>query len=523
MWHSLQEIVLSGRSPSFRYDPNFPFDGILSHLRTTVGGNVHDRKIVNITSSTFVAHGGKSCDPKYVTEPDPNLFFASAHIAREPGQWIQFEFVEHTIKPTLYSMQSITPKQRPFLRNWVLEGSTDGQLWIELDRRTDEEKFNSSSAIGSFPISRSEEVRMIRLVLTGKAQADAPLVTYIFALQRFEVFGLLAPLLAVHCPYDPSTPMQGIIGHLSRICGRHVADANVVQVVANNPNNVKGPARNAANFNSGEKFCSANLPDQWLCYIFTDSVVCPTNYAVRAVSSLRGHPRQWVIEGSNDGTSWIELDSQFDINRKEAIVAFKIARPQAIRMIRLRQTGLNWESNDVLQLSWFELYGKLVAVPMDRIIAHLVKEHVGNLRWGSVVRATASTEKFHGFSPDNTLAPDQNNYFSSDKFPNQWISYDFHPRRINVTAYHVTTPMQSNIGHLRSWVLEGSGKEGQWVVIDERTDMMILNHPGATASFPVTSERNWKVIRLRQTGKNWSNDDQLVIASIDFSGYITYM
>jgi hypothetical protein len=76
------------------------------------------------------------------------------------------------------------------------------------------------------------------------------------------------------------------------------------------------------------------------------------------------HPVQWEIEGSNDESSWVSLDSR---NKQEqygrgAVKNYSCNKENDgfYRFIRMRQTGENisYESHR-LSLSQIELFGKL--------------------------------------------------------------------------------------------------------------------------------------------------------------------
>jgi hypothetical protein len=68
-----------------------------------------------------------------------------------------------------------------------LEGSLDGSKWIELDRRENNTELNSQGAIATFPVSRSDDVHMIRIRQLGKNSSNNDY----FIVSAIEVFGVL--------------------------------------------------------------------------------------------------------------------------------------------------------------------------------------------------------------------------------------------------------------------------------------------------------------------------------------------
>jgi hypothetical protein len=91
------------------------------------------------------------------------------------------------IKPTHYTLRSPRDDNYNHLRFWTLEGSRDGSEWIELDRRENNTELNSQGAIATFPVSRSDEVHMIRLRQLGKNSNDNDYLQ----VSAIEIFGVL--------------------------------------------------------------------------------------------------------------------------------------------------------------------------------------------------------------------------------------------------------------------------------------------------------------------------------------------
>jgi hypothetical protein len=72
-----------------------------------------------------------------------------------------------------------------------------------------------------------------------------------------------------------------------------------------------------------------------------------------------------VVEGSDDGASWTEIDRRednSDLNDEFAVKTFAVWRSGCFGMVRLRQTGLNHNGNDFLILSAFELFGAVAGL-----------------------------------------------------------------------------------------------------------------------------------------------------------------
>jgi hypothetical protein len=161
-----------------------PLDGIISHLGRKHGGNVHDKRIVIITSSSLYGDD-LQYSAKNLGDPGTHGIFNSKN---EVNQWVQWDFQEMRILPARYSIQTHnSPANRCHLKSWVLDGSIDGLRWINLDRQTNHNDLNGSLAVQSFSIAKSVECSFIRLCQTGKNQEHNDMLT----LYHFEIFGSL--------------------------------------------------------------------------------------------------------------------------------------------------------------------------------------------------------------------------------------------------------------------------------------------------------------------------------------------
>jgi hypothetical protein len=176
--------------------------------------------------------------------------------------------------------------------------------------------------------------------------------------------------------FDPSAPFSGIIAYLTHQCDGNVDSCGEVAISASSVANeldIVQP-RNLANLADGHKwFCSDDLPNSWICYDFGRRHVVVTNYSLRSWSGGTrgaGNLRSWVLEGSDGGGEWRELDRRegnTQLNGNDAIASFRVAREEQMRMIRLRQTDQNhWDGKGTsggyhrIVLQAFELFGTLV-------------------------------------------------------------------------------------------------------------------------------------------------------------------
>jgi hypothetical protein len=159
-----------------------PFDGIISYLTRKFGGHVADRGVVSINASSV--HGSSLHLPGNVAD------FANqtcGHTTNEANSWIGYDFKTMRIKPTHYSLRSRRDVNGYYMRSWTVEGSIDGQSWIELDRRENTTGLIGLGANVTFSISKLFEIQMIRVrQLDTNTSGD-----HWFCINAIEIFGII--------------------------------------------------------------------------------------------------------------------------------------------------------------------------------------------------------------------------------------------------------------------------------------------------------------------------------------------
>lgn len=128
----------------------------------------------------------------------------------------------------------------------------------------------------------------------------------------------------------------------------------------------------------------------------------------------------------------------------------------------------------------------------------------------------------HG-SPENLLDIDNTTYsYCTNDRPNSWICFEFKKRKIIPSAYTIkTTYNNEGMDHLKSWVIEGSVDNNNWMKLDEQNNCSLLNGENLCHTFVIENlddRKEFKYLRIRQTGENWHNRNYLEICSIEFYG-----
>ena len=130
-----------------------------------------------------------------------------------------------------------------------------------------------------------------------------------------------------------------------RECGGNVHDKGIVNVTASSVYSSCHP-KGAVDLGTNSTYVSNNENDSWICYDFKERRMIPKSYSVRSNGFWpgRNHLKSWVIEVSNDGSSWTEIDrrdNNNDLHGKYATANFRISMvpSEGIRFFRLRQIG----------------------------------------------------------------------------------------------------------------------------------------------------------------------------------------
>lgn len=153
------------------------------------------------------------------------------------------------------------------------------------------------------------------------------------------------------------------------------------------------------------------------------------------------------------------------------------------------------------------------------IIGHLTEETGGNIHDNGTIQIT-SNSVYSDYYPRNIVDYQNSNYYESDDQENSHVCFDFKDKEIQVTGYSLKSVSWGiNSHNLKSWVVEVSNDQQSWEEIDKRENDSSLNGPNLIATFRTKEKKSfYRFIRLRLTGKSWSNYYYVAIASIEFYG-----
>ena len=170
-----------------------------------------------------------------------------------------------------------------------------------------------------------------------------------------------------------------------------------------------------------------------------------------------------------------------------------------------------------------ELKGwRLIPVNVDRvegIIGMLTRKMRGNLHDRGQVLVTSRDLYADAYLQKYVLdLGDKTSCYRSRNEPGAWFCLDFCERRVLVSNYWVRM-YGNSLGHLRTWVLEGSLEGDSWERIDTVADASNLNNDYAILQRKVAEARGpFRYVRLRMTGTSPSGQWVLACSGIEFFG-----
>ncbi|MGG8495719.1 basic secretory protein-like protein [Tenacibaculum sp. TC6] len=213
--------------------------------------------------------------------------------------------------------------------SWVLEGSNDGTTWVEVDRRSNH-RFSNRKEKKEFTFTTSLGFSKVRFKFNNTSGT-------VFQLAELEIFGKEGSI----------TPPNGNQTDLTQPGGT-ISESN------NNSPSYESIA-NLIDNSSNTKYLTFN-PTTTVTYSFSKSYVL-TGYSLTSANDApERDPSSWVLEGSNNGTTWVEIDRRSNhrfTNRKEK-KEFTFTTGSGFTKVRFK---FNNTSGSLFQLAELEIFG----------------------------------------------------------------------------------------------------------------------------------------------------------------------
>lgn len=121
------------------------------------------------------------------------------------------------------------------------------------------------------------------------------------------------------------------------------------------------------------------------------------------------------------------------------------------------------------------------------------------------------------------LYDDLGRRFFSGREKNSWICFDFMGNRVIPTDYTIrSVAWNPNSCHPKSWVIEGSNDQKKWEILDEKINCPLLNGNSIVKTFTIKNDnmKEFRFIRMRSAGTNWSGNSYFALESFEIYGIL---
>ena len=163
----------------------------------------------------------------------------------------------------------------------------------------------------------------------------------------------------IHFNFDEK-PFKGILYKLGQDAGANPHDAGLVEITASSRE--RASPRKIVDYDWTGWFFTNNTIDSWIQIDFKDNLISPSQYCIKSDGNHCSHLKNWVLEGTNDPSTWKEIDrreNQETLNDDFAVGIFNCKKSRFYRYIRIRQIGENTSGNYYFGMCNFEIYGDM--------------------------------------------------------------------------------------------------------------------------------------------------------------------
>ncbi|MFV0468941.1 MAG: glycoside hydrolase family 76 protein [Dysgonomonas sp.] len=403
----------NGNSGSMQFaDWQLYGSSIFSNDITSDGGTLEAEFAGKEPNETYTKLTDKDSSTKYVVEGESDL-------------WVEYK-ARGVYKLTSYSLTSANDSPESDPKHWTLYGSSDGVSWEKIDEQQNQyfgyrncsQFYSSKTAVG---------YQYFKLHITANNGAT------LTQLGEWQLFGSLY--------YDflfNDITMNG--GDLSS--SDNATKEQLTSLIDNNGNTVYTQD-------------VSSLP-AWIQYKSTIPAKLLA-YSVVAGYDSDKDPRNWTLQGSNDGQTWTSIHTRSNItfSQRGERKTYTVSTTSKYIYFRLNVTRLSNTGSTEMIVGELELHG--TGISSDDITA--------NANGGTLEAEFSDLNATEGVG--KLIDKSESSKYYNTFFGSLWVSYRS-PNPVTVRAYSITSANDEEGRDPRSWTLEASNDGNNWDLIDSR-------------------------------------------------------
>jgi hypothetical protein len=165
-----------------------------------------------------------------------------------------------------------------------------------------------------------------------------------------------------HFGYNGKNPFDGILADMRKKCEGNVHDKGAVVISASS--DTTSNSKYLADRDWNGSWRSANSAGSWIRFDFKRRTISVEHYTLKSGDNY--YPIAWEVEGSDDGSNWLSLDTKNvnDLVGSGVIRTYASSnltnRKNYFRFIQIRQTGANGSGDNLFALSGVEFFGSFI-------------------------------------------------------------------------------------------------------------------------------------------------------------------
>lgn len=402
-------------------------------------------------SSTDITSDGGTLTAQYTDDSGllTDKFIETKYNLSNSDFWIQYK-AQSRYKLNAYSISIAAAETGVDPKSWKLYGSTNGTTW-ELIDSLDNQVFGVRNSTQTYPCNCESAYNYFKLHITGNNGSTNTQIA------DWQLFGELY----YDYYYQDFTKSGGTLKSSAN------DDENKLQPLTDN---------NAATYYS---INAVSLP-VWVQYEAPVSIGIQ-GYSITSGSCSSCDPKSWKFQGSNDGASWIDIDTRTNITFESRFQqkSFKTSSNPTYKNYRLLVTTV--QSNEVQMAEW-QIYG----ITINR---YEVTSNPGG------ILSTQWPGKNDANAPEKLIDKSKDTKYYNEGRKSFWAIYKS-ARPVKITAYSLMSANDYEERDPKVWTLYGSNDSIAWTAIDHQENQSFI-YRQTTQYYPITSNQKYRFIKLQ--------------------------